>query len=375
MSSFADRSNLLDSFSESSVRILALINEEQLAIFRSNLLRLKDIESDLTSPGADVVLSDCKSDIDRQLAAAFMGLDGGARLLEELKNLSHETNASPLEHIDELHRQAKLKEQHLAAKEGTDIFSSDPIKQRTRVTDIRRLGPSTIAAVPAEPVEEVPLDALASGQEAAVDSSESREYTPGILANGITANEGANSVDSSSYPSQSDSTGSAMDESVEGVSSGHASSAEEADVSNFQVSAADSAPVQDVEERVDTDNLDYSLPEQVPVSAAEDDEAMDEDDDQGPESDRDSREYSPESDVYEPPEPATGAEEAEPKVDEVDEADEAYSPPFIPTPVEDMAESPRSRDQPQAEEALTWAPPGPYLSEPRRDFQIGIFGV
>lgn len=169
-----------------------------------------------------------------------------------------------------------------------------------------------------------------------------------------------------------------MDESVDGVSSGHGSSAEEVNYAGVQASAADSAPAPGVEEQMDTDNSDYPLPEELPVSVPEDDEAMFEHDDQGHESDRASREHSPESDAYEPPEPDSSAEEAESKVEQDDEADEAYSPPFSPAPpapVEELPESPRSREQPQAEETLTRARPGPYLSEPRRDFQIGIFNV
>ena len=377
ISNFANRSNLIDFFSESSVRILASVNVEQLASFRSSLLQLKDIESDFTRPDAESLLSGCREDIDRLLAAVFGGLDGGLQLLEELRNLSHQTSASPLEHIDELHRQAKLKEQHLAVKEGTFVSLSHPVKQESIVTDICHPASSTIS-VPAEPEEGVPLDTLASGQEAAAGSAESREYTPDVPANGITAGEDANSVDLQSSPSRSDSTGSAMDESVDGVSSGHGSSVEEVDFAGVQASAADSAPAPDVEEQMDTDNPDYYLPEELPVSVPEDDEAIVEHDDQRHENDRDSREHSPESDAYEPPEPDSSAEEAESKVKQDDEADEAYSPPFSPAPpapVEELPESPRSRDQPQAEEALTRARPGPYLSEPRRDFQIGIFGV
>jgi len=366
-----DRSNLIDFLSDSSVRILASMNAEQLASFRPNLLRLKDIESDLTTPRAEEFLSDCKEDIERQLAAAFVGLDGGPQLVEELRNLGHETSASPLEHMDDLHRQAKLKVQHLAVKKGTVMFCHFPSKQKSIFTNICHSASST-RSVPVEPKAAVPVDAFAPGHGTAVCSSDSAEYTPAVPTNGFTADEDTNSGDLPSSPSQSDTTSSAMDESVDGVGSGHDISAEEADVSGVQTSVAESAPVSDVEEQLDTDNVDYSQPEELPMSFVEEDEAMDEQDDQGVENDRDSREYSPESDAYEPPEPETGAE-AESKAEE-EEADEAYSPPFSPAPPA-PAESPRSRHQPRAEEPLTWAPPGPYHSEPRRDFQIGIFSV
>lgn len=307
-----------------------------------------------------------------------------------IDSFTEETSTSRLSHMDELPRQVglELKEQHLAVEEGTVIFYSQSI-QKFIVTDIFPSASSTMPA-PAESVDEQP-DAPISGHEAAMDSSESGEYTPGSPINGLTANEGANGVDLP--PSaRSNSSGSVMDESVD---PDHDTSLEEADLYGFQ----NTPPVSGMEEQMNTGHTDHSLREELPVSGSGEEEEVEDkpqnlsensvrEDDNG----KIQREHSPESDVYEPPEPETGAEEPDAIVEEEDaaEADESYSPPpFSPAPleelaespysreqdpVEDSAESPRSRAQPQ-NEALTWARPGPYLSEPRRDFQIGIFGV
>ena len=244
---------------------------------------------------------------------------------------------------------------------------------------------------PAESVDEPP-GAPISDHEAAVKPSESGEYTPSPPINDFTANEGANGVDLPSS-ARSDSSGSAMDESAD---PDHDISFEEADLDGFP----NTPPVSGMEEQMDTGHTDHSLREEEPMtgSGAEEEEedkplnlfenSVREDDNA-----KIQRENSPDSDAYEPPEPETGAEEPDAIVEEENaaaEAEESYSPPpFSPAPVEELAESPRSRDQDAVEdsaesprsraqpqnEALTWARPGPYLSEPRRDFQIGIFGV
>ncbi|KAJ6107832.1 hypothetical protein N7523_009155 [Penicillium sp. IBT 18751x] len=230
-------------------------------------------------------------------------------------------------------------------------------------------------------------DAPSSGQEAAVDSSESGDYTPSSPINGLTANDEDNSVN---LPTsiRSDSSGSAMDESVDHE---HDTSFEGTNLYGFQ----DTPPASAMEEQMTNGHVDHSVREELPMAGSEEEtKASDLPEDSAREVDnvKIQRESSPESDFYEPPEPEAGAEELDPIVEENDAAgaDESYSPPpFSPAPVEDLtdsppprdqdlveesAESPRSRAQPQ-NEALTWARPGPYFSEPRRDFQIGIFGV
>ncbi|KAJ5134183.1 hypothetical protein N7526_005548 [Penicillium atrosanguineum] len=299
--------------------------------------------------------------------ATSMSISSVADQPNPIGSFTDETSTSPLSHKDELPQRAglELNEHHLAVEEGTVILSTID------------------CATPAEYVEQ-PLDAPISGQEAAVDFSESREYTPGSPINGSTANQGANGVDLP--PStRSNSPGSAMDESVD---PDHNTSFEETDLYGLQ----DTHSVSGMEEQMNTGHIDHSLHRELPVTGSEEEDKplnVFEDYDPEDENAKIQREYSPESDVYEPPEPGTGADEPDAIVEEdATEADESYSPPpFSPAPieefvelphsrdqdpVEDSAASPRSRDQPQ-HEALTWARPGPYLSEPRRDFQIGIF--
>jgi hypothetical protein len=265
-------------------------------------------------------------------------------------------STSPMSHIDEPTRRVRLelKEQDLEVEEAA---STKP--------------------APAERDEE-PMDTHIHDQEAAVGFLESDDYTTGPPVNGLAANADADAVTLPSSP-RSDSSGSAMDESVD---PDHSTSFEEAD--GFQ----ETPPKPDMEDQIHTEHLD-----QVPVTGSEgnneNSQALLEDYDPDNDHEMISRESSPESDAYEPPEPDTGAEEADTNVEDADEADESYSPPpFSPAAVEELAESPRSeaqvsvedsaesphsRDQPRCE-ALTWARPGPYLSEPKRDFQIGIFG-
>jgi hypothetical protein len=282
-----------------------------------------------------------------------------------------------MSHIDELPRQAglELKEQDLAVKEGNVMASSH--SSENTITDTFRSAASTMPA-PAEPDEE-PMDTLVHGQEAAVGFSEPDGYTTGPPVNGLAANEDADAVTLPSSP-RSDSSSSSMDESVD---PNHSTSFEEADLYGFQ----ETPPRPDMEDQIHTEHID-----QMPVTGSEGDKENPQTllEDYGQDNDHEmiSKERSPESDAYEPPEPETGAEEADTNVEDADEADESYSPPpFSPAAVEERAESPRSEAQVSVEvsaesprsrdqsrrEALTWARPGPYLSEPKRDFLDWIF--
>lgn len=126
MSSLAGRPNLIDSFSDSSVRALASMDMAQLDGIRSKILRMKEIEFGLPELDAELQssesrLSVCGEEADRLLSEIFKGREGRLLLIEELKNLCYEIDDLSLEDVDELRRQAELKEQHLAAEEGTSI--------------------------------------------------------------------------------------------------------------------------------------------------------------------------------------------------------------------------------------------------------------
>lgn len=121
----ADRPNLVDSFSDSSVRILASMDLTQLEGIRSKILRMKEIETGLPDLDAEIQssesrLSACREEAEKLLSDITKGREGRLLLVEELKNLSYEINGLSLEDLDELRRQAGIKEQHLAAKEGME---------------------------------------------------------------------------------------------------------------------------------------------------------------------------------------------------------------------------------------------------------------
>lgn len=117
------RPNLIDSFSDSSVRVLASMKTEQLDSLRSKILRMKAIESGLPDLDAEIVsseshLSHCRQEADRLLSEITKGKEGRFLLVEELKQLGDEINGLSLDDLDQLRRQAEIKEQEIVAKEG-----------------------------------------------------------------------------------------------------------------------------------------------------------------------------------------------------------------------------------------------------------------
>lgn len=206
-------------------------------------------------------------------------------------------------------------------------------------------------------------DAPIPDSDALTDSSDSGESELDVDPNEITEGETTHDVGEQSAPSQSESTDSAMDESVDGSTYSQGSPGkEEYDVSDAQVDE-EPTPVPNVDQ-MDTDIVSHN---QTSESGAGDGHALDDLYSEGDESDQDDRDLSAESEAYEPPEPETGA----------DSDHSSYSPPFSPAPpapVEDTAEVPHSLGQPRADEALT-EPPQVPVSEPRPDFQIGILDV
>lgn len=123
ISSLVDRPNLIDSFSDSSIRVLASMDIAQLDSIRSKILRMKEIESGLPELDAEIDSSEerlaaCKEEANFLLAEITKGREGRLQLVDELKKLSDEINGLTLEDLDELRRQAEIKEQRLVTKEG-----------------------------------------------------------------------------------------------------------------------------------------------------------------------------------------------------------------------------------------------------------------
>lgn len=344
------RPNLIDSFSDSSVRVLASMKTEQLDSLRSKILRMKAIESGLPDLDAEIVsseshLSHCRQEADRLFSEITKGKEGRFLLVEELKQLGDEINGLSLADLDQLRRQAEVKEQEIVAKEGQspvpltwgfpityDLLASSAIQsslhmQDTIIPDSHALEQEDTADTPGSP-EDVTIDRSA-------------------------ADDAADSIPESSS-SVADSTGSSMDESADEESS-----------SDADAPITEGATPEDVE-IVDADTLHHPLPEQPPASAVdlatEPSAASD-----THESVRcDSLESSEASECYEPPEP--DVEEA---------ADQTYSPPFSPAPPESVkstAESTSSIDMSPADEAVTDAPPV-SVSNQASGSQVGTLEV
>jgi hypothetical protein len=132
ISTLVDRPDLINTFSESSIRVLASMDIAQLDSIRSRILRMKEIESglpelDIEIESSEQRLAACKEEANILLAEITKGKEGRILLVDELKRLSDEIDGLTLEDLDELRRQAEIKEQHLATKEGMVISPIPPI--------------------------------------------------------------------------------------------------------------------------------------------------------------------------------------------------------------------------------------------------------
>lgn len=192
---------------------------------------------------------------------------------------------------------------------------------------------------------------------------------PEAQVNGTAQIDDMEDVQEAASPSESNSGGSAMDESDDSYRSEERPS--------IQEEAAVSSPLADAEpvlEAAGEASIDHSnsaasghpLPRQS-LSAAEEDSMID---DQSPaqETEQSQRETSEESDDYEPPEPDTGAESP----------GSAYSPPLSPAPLAILDGPPNSaplNEQPPNEVFMSAPPPVPAW-EPRQMTEIlGAPGV
>ncbi|KAJ5104937.1 hypothetical protein NUU61_002284 [Penicillium alfredii] len=350
-SSVANRPDLINTFSDSSVRVLASMDLEQLDYIRSKILRMKAIESGLPGLDAEIQssesrLSVCRAEADKLLSDITKGKEGRLYLVEELKNLSYEINGLSLEDLDELRRQAEVKEQHLAAKEEStsNQFSSD--SSDMSVSDA--LGPTDVTSTLNPPQPAVSPAGTIAVNGASDDIEESSDISE--------------SESDQFRHDASESDGSAMDESSSSTSESDSDEDEETATLDTQAEAPSSASIAEASNKVDA-NASHHPHAESPPSAA-DDHNM-EVESSGHEAER-SRESSAASDAYEPPEPVADAESA----------DSVYSPPFSPAPlgsVTDTAIPATSFGLPQSGEALTEAPQVSG-SKPGLDSQVGILG-
>lgn len=425
-SSLPERPKLIDSFSESSVRVLASMDMAQLDSIRSKILRMREIESGL--PGLEVEISSsesrfeiCKQEAERLLFEITKGKEGRLQLIEELRNLSYEINGLTLENIDELHRQAAVRQQHLLAREGkfSTMAASCHLTIAFRQTHLTFLGTSDNN--PSGMEDSIMSDAPPSTAEPVAHRLSAPESEVEFHASVSSESGGGLDAVQASTPSQSDS-GSSMNESDES-SSDESSDAElsrlpgvsmtlnSAPLADTPALTNGSAPVKDEtpgvantgqssssehgapisesssssgsseEEQEQTvvdsalppinlmtaGNLEFPLPGRPPVPVTENANSINICDGQTHGNERVQRQSSAESDAYEPPEPGTVANSVE----------SAYSPRFSPAPlcpVEDTTVPLPPLDKPSPEEPLTHAPQA-SIPEPRRNTQMTVLGV
>lgn len=358
ISLLVDRPDLIDTFSESSIRVLASMDIADLDNIRSKILRMKEIESGLPELDVEIESSEqrlaaCKEEANILLAEITKGKEGRIQLVDELKRLSDEINGLTLEDLDELRRQAEIKEQHLAPKEGMFIFPLPPIC----------INPKTFSL--ASPIAIVSSDTKCSPVPNAqvLPDAETETDIPEPYVNGTARSDDMEDVQEAASPADTNSGGSAMDESDDSDSFEEGPSVQEkatvpsppADAENvFEVAA---------ESSIEHSN---TLPTQL-LSAADEDGMID---DQSPvqETEQSQRETSEESEDYEPPEPDTGAESP----------GSTYSPPLSPAPLAILDDPPTSaplQEQPR-DEVFRSAPPPVLAWEPRQITEIlGAPGV
>ncbi|CAI7603964.1 unnamed protein product [Penicillium glandicola] len=236
----------------------------------------------------------------------------------------------------------------------------------TSEEDSLKTKPTTITASPNTPIPVAPVAQLEPPAEGAVTEEPLEEACAAEVANGVID---SNAQTSASF--ESDSAGSAMQESDDSSSDSSDSSSEsEAEPASSPARAdADPATVPSFPEPMEIDSSERSASRSSPsVITHPSATSADEYASQRHLSEQSQREVSAESDGYEPPEPDTEAQS---------EGSSYSPPPFSPALsgfVENTAVSAPSFDLTQADEELTSAP---QVSDPlpRSDLQVGAPGT
>jgi hypothetical protein len=354
-SCLTDRPDIIDSFSDSSIRVLAAMDKEQLNSMQTKILRMKHIESGLPDLDAGISSSESRLSACRQEAEALIsdiskGREGRYQLVEELKRLSYEIDGLSSEDLNELSRQAEIKKQQLPVPEGKFRFCCIPyvfFEFSFTIHTVSRSSPPTLTAIDPDEFAREPED-TPNSQEHAQDMS-------------------------TSY--QTDSAGSAMDESDDS-SSDEPDSSDDDEPASSPVQADPSAIVPEFSEPMDIDSSDESESASSPsAEVPSDSQPTDQHASQHEDGERSVRETSAVSDAYEPPEPDADAD-----ADAQSEGSSYSPPPFSPAPqsppapVENTAASAPSIDITQVDEALTKDHQVPAQS-PQSNSQVGVFGV
>ncbi|KAJ5672545.1 hypothetical protein N7507_001672 [Penicillium longicatenatum] len=394
MTSFADQQNLVDSFSESSVRVLASLDLAQLDNIRSKVLQMKDIESDPETLSRDSRFAACKDEADKLLfdiTKAKEVREGQVPLIGELKNLAYEIGGLSLEILDDLRRQAEAKKQFTAQTELTpnsqasasadrgnygigDTHASIPpsISTAPLVVQKSEVNPSVnqvkdLAASPSSPSQS---ESSGSAMDESEDISSARggspsDEEPATLGEPQTLDSMTSSTQPQTEASISEPNPvvpiknvSAESLSIEQGSSGQASSTEPPVVDSMPTSSPSG---QDADLASSRPLSEGPLPDMTESNTIMDN-LSNQDVDAEQQSMRESSAASEESEAYEPPEPETSAEPNSP-----------YSPPFSPAPLEDPEQDMAMLDDHPADKPLTVASQVSTL-EAQPDSQVGILG-
>lgn len=284
----------------------------------------------------------------------------------------------PTVDMDEIYRQADLKEQPLVAQEGKSLTESHfhfIWVVNSSYTDLVIISASATAQPTALanniPIPSANAPAIAPAKEEVAAASASEYSESDFYAEEPAYVDGVTHSDEPPAVLQPDSIGSVVDESEDDISSSDSSSVDSSsgDSTSDESEAGESEAGEDsyseemqtsdaehtldsaqtANDQMQLDSLDHSLADQDPIPAVE----HDNDDDDGDYEPVDSKfqqddlseaEFSPESDAYEPPEPDTGA----------DSPHSAYSPP-PPASVEEATVLEPLPDVSRIEEPLTEA--------------------
>jgi hypothetical protein len=321
----AVRPSEIDSFSSSSVQILASMDSVQLDTIRGKILHIRVIEQGLADSNSETVSSDlalCRDEADKLLRGFTEVKEERLRLIDELKNLSHEINGLTTRDLDELRRQAEMKEQHLSAQKGTFptrgyhycpsglflghianyLIPVSPITEPAAVEkDITMSGADVpavasteeeVAAVAASHFSESDFYAAEPTNVDTVGSSEADELPapsqPGHTCSVLDESEGRSSSDESS-----------SDDSSSGESSSDESGSDEDSASEEELKASDAEDMAESVQTADDDQMQidtphHPLPDQPPVPPAED--VDNDEDDEDIEGDGDSEDDEDEED-------------------------------------------------------------------------------
>ncbi|PYI02410.1 hypothetical protein BO78DRAFT_325145 [Aspergillus sclerotiicarbonarius CBS 121057] len=332
----------------------ASISITHMERMKDRLLRKQEIEAGIPALEAEIhksetKLAEIKNEKDQLLAEITKGREGRQQLMDELLNINLELDGLTFKDVEAAMRRSQAEEQPCENE-----VLQEALENGEMTPEIAHSG--------------LPVQEEKEAEESARESVQGDQTAPPVPASGssIVSNDKLmhDVSDSSGEVSSSDSTGSAMDESIDSSSDEsvdqdeHQAHTPVPETSGLETTGEPAEHDQQNSMEAGTD-LHHTLPER-PLP-------MDVDPQQASENQgQDSRESSV-SDGYEPPEPEVTASPA----------DSTYSPPFSPAspgPVEPM-ETSTTDGMKQAEEPLTGNVQALDIQRPSASTQVGVLDV